>query len=163
MAKQELPREDLMAEARALVQRIELRAAGLGESVVVGFRRDGAVSFFFDQDPAYHFNSQRQLRRAYAAGGLYKAERGRLVRLIRQRSVGEVALVRHELSAPEQAAFLNAASRRLRELSAALQANQASVIAVEPMGVGVGVAERVANWLAALGAEIAVAAKPNAM
>jgi hypothetical protein len=44
MARQESAREDLMREAVALVRRIELHVNGEPAPVVIGCRRDGAVS-----------------------------------------------------------------------------------------------------------------------
>lgn len=161
MAKDELPREDLMAEAKALVPRVELRVPGLAESVVVGFRANGAASFFFDQDPAYHFNSQHELRRAYAGGYLYKAERGRLIRLTRARNAGEVALVRHELTAAEQEGFLTAAQQRLHELGQALLLDRTQVVAQEPHDAdAIG---RAARWLDDHVASFTIAVRPNAV
>ena len=97
MARQENPREDLLAEATALVERAELRIAGFAEPIVVGFRRNGAASIYFGQDAAYHFNTANELRRAFIGGTLYKADRGRLAALVRRRTAAEVELVRHDL------------------------------------------------------------------
>lgn len=160
MARDELPREDLLAEATALVSRIELRVPGLADSLVVGFRNSGAASFFFEQDPAYHFNSRHELRRAYALGSLYKAEQGRLIRLTRQRSAEETALVRHELSASELEDFLAAAHRRLRLLLTALEENRAQVVGIA--AAGGDIVAHVAAWLAAHGPSFSVAARPHA-
>src|SRR3954447_20411722 len=101
MSRHESDREDLLREATALVERIELTVGGFDLPVVCGFRRDGAASFYFGADPVYQFNAVGQLRRAFVAGRLIKAERGRLVALSRERTENEVALVRHELSAAE--------------------------------------------------------------
>ena len=93
MARDQSSREDLLREATALVERIELRIAGpmsvkhdRDDHVVVGFRANGSASFFFGEDPVYQFNSAGQLRRAYCGGLLIKAAHGRLVSL--QRSCG---------------------------------------------------------------------------
>ena len=92
MARDESSREDLLREATALVERIELRitapisaAHDRDDHVVVGFRANGAASFFFGDDPVYQFNSAGQLRRAYCGGLLFKATHGRLVSLQRVR------------------------------------------------------------------------------
>src|SRR6476469_7343231 len=86
MSRQESDREDLLREATALVERIELRLPDQPESVVAGFRRDGSASFFFGQSPVYQFNSGRELRRAYRDGLLYKTDNGRLVEMRRERT-----------------------------------------------------------------------------
>ena len=70
MARDESDREDLLREATALVERIELAPADAAddEHIVAGFRRDGALSIYFGADPVYHFNSAGELRRAYCDG-----------------------------------------------------------------------------------------------
>src|SRR5690606_4241518 len=97
MARQEQDREDLLKEATALVERVELAIDGMPEHVVVGFRADGCASFYFGPEPVWHFNTSQELRRAYVGGLLYKAEQGRLVSLQRNRTSGQVQLLRHEL------------------------------------------------------------------
>src|SRR3954468_24098136 len=116
MSRRESDREDLLREATALVERAELNVAGLEESIVIGFRRDGAASFYFGADPVYQFNAVGQLRRGFVAGRLIKAERGRLVALSRERTENEVALVRHELSTAEATVALAECSSFLNRL-----------------------------------------------
>src|SRR5262245_23531542 len=108
MARQESAREDILREATALVERVELQVPNAPEHVVVGFRRNGAASVFFGADPVYQFNEAGELRRAYVGGELYKAERGGLVALCRERGEREVALVRRELANDEMRAVLGA-------------------------------------------------------
>ena len=148
MARQESDREDLLGEATALVKRIELAPAGNlhAEHVVVGFRPDGAASIYFGTDPAYHFNSLGQLRRAYADDRLLKAERGRLVAMRRVRHGGEVQLQRHELTDGEQIQFLNVMSARLRDL--VKQCDDEALAIVGQVPNDVDVLGRVRNWLA---------------
>ena len=86
MSRSESDREDLLREATALVERVELSIPGYGESIVVGFRRDGSASFFFGQSPVFQFNSQRELRRAFRDGLLFKTDNGRLVEMRRERT-----------------------------------------------------------------------------
>ncbi len=105
MSRYEAEREDMLVEARALVDRAEYQAPGYEQPLVAGFRANGALSLFFGEDPALHWNSQGELRRAYVGGLLYKAEHGRLVALQRERTVAETTLVRHELSDDEQRQF----------------------------------------------------------
>jgi len=120
MAREETDREDLLREATALIERIELRVPHEVETVVAGFRRNGAASFFFGADPVYQFNTSGELRRAYVAGRLLKAEQGRLVQLTRERTADAVHLVRHELDATETADVLQRMSDRLAALRNAL-------------------------------------------
>src|SRR3954451_8705906 len=109
MARDESNREDLLREATALVERIELIPNGAADNrhIIAGFRRDGALSIFFGEDPVYQFNAAGELRRAYHDGKLLKATRGRLAALKRARTEHEIQLVRHELSGAEQAEFLS--------------------------------------------------------
>jgi hypothetical protein len=108
MSRRESDLEDLLREATALVERAELKIADYDEPIVVGFRRDGSASVFFGPDPVYQFNSAGELRRAYVSGLLYKAERGSLCALRRERNETEVALVRSNLPPDETAALLMA-------------------------------------------------------
>jgi hypothetical protein len=117
MARQELPREDLMREATALVQRIALRNRQ-GEEVVIGFRRDGSGSIYVNQDPAWHFNCRGALRRAYEGGWLIKAEAQRLIRMKRQREPDRVVLLSEPMGAAEQAEWIEAVARRCAALLA---------------------------------------------
>jgi hypothetical protein len=160
MARQERPREDLLAEAGALVERAELAVPGEPAPVTVGFRRDGCASVYFGAEPAYHFNTAGQLRRAFLDDRLLKAEAGRLVALRRERMPGEVALLRHELSDPEQAAVLAALDARLARLATALQAGEAAPLRQVPDGGDV--VGRFLRWLAGLSRPIGVAAAPHA-
>ena len=77
MAREESNREDLLAEATALVHRIEVVTSG-GLTIVAGFRARGEFSAFFGEDLAYHFNASDELRRAYCDGLLIKASGRRL-------------------------------------------------------------------------------------
>src|SRR5688500_7447259 len=118
MARHESDREDILREAAALVERAELVVPGENEPVVIGFRTGGAASVFFGGDPVYQFNSQGELRRAFVRGLLYKAERGRLVELRRERTSHETSLIRRELDAAEQDEMLRGAETRLLAVAA---------------------------------------------
>lgn len=157
MARQEHDREDLLAEATALVQRVELRAGG--EVLVAGFRRDGSASLFFGADPVYQFNSRGQLRRAFVDGRLLKADRGRLAALTRSRTATEVALVRHDLDATQTAALLGALAVRLAGLRDALARGSFAVLRQVPADEKV--VGRLADWLASLPTEIHIASSPR--
>src|SRR3954447_14030342 len=106
MARHESDREDLLREATALVERVELKVAGFEEPIVVGFRRNGSASFYFGAESVYQFNTARELRRAYIDGVLYKAEQGRLVSLTRERGENAVSMFRVELDDNEAADIL---------------------------------------------------------
>ena len=155
MARHEQDREDLLGEATALVERIELDVDDLEESVVVGFRKNGAVSCFFGAEPVYQFNSDGLLRRAYAAGRLIKAEQGRLVALDRQRSEGQLALVRDSWDDATIRVFVNDAADELARLRDALEQARFRIIGQVPDDADV--ARRVREWLATLPETILIA------
>jgi hypothetical protein len=168
MARDESSREDLLSEAKQLVERIKIvplqsavgnwaHSSG-GNSIVAGFRTDGAASIFFGEDPVYHFNAADELRRAYSQGLLIKADAGRLVSLDRQRSETEVRLVRHELSDAEQTLFLDAMIEHLQQLSMILAAGEFEIAGQVPADVDVR--SRVARWLEGR-AHWPIAARPN--
>jgi hypothetical protein len=159
MARRELEREDILREATALVERVEIQVPGCEEPVVIGFRREGAASVFFGSDPVYQFNTAGQLRRAYAGGLLYKAERGRLVALHRERGPTEAALVRHELDSGETADFLAALESRLSQLKAAVAGNAFVVSGQVPSGADM--VGRIRRWLDGLPLQVKVATAPN--
>jgi hypothetical protein len=149
MPRDEQDREDLLREATALVERIELvPAAGEpnAEPIVIGFRRNGGLSIFFGADPVYQFNPAGELRRAYRDGLLYKAERGRLVSLARTRTPREVQLVRKEPTEHENHEFVARMQGRLRELAADLAGGGYRVIGQVPAESDV--LARAQRWLA---------------
>lgn len=168
MARDESRREDLLREATALVERIELRprttdlstAASnqFHQPIVAGFRRDGAVSIFFGEDPVFQFNAAGELRRAFCDGKLFKATRGRLASLDRARTVHEVQLVRHELSSAEVAEFLSQMEDRLQKFSKSIDANTFEVVARVPPDADV--LRRLRNWLSTHD-NWPIASKPN--
>lgn len=159
MASQSTDREDLLREATALVERAELCVPGWEEPLIIGFRRDGSASFFLGADPVYQFNSAGELRRAYVGGLLYKAEKGRLVSLRRERSAGESALVRHELSIEETNSLLAAMQEQLGRLRDALAGGEGTILRQVPADSDV--LGRIRKWLAALPQTTAIAAAPN--
>jgi hypothetical protein len=162
MARQEDDREDLLAEARALVERVELVVDALAdraESIVAGFRRDGCLSVYFGADPAYHFNTAGQLRRAYLGGLLYKAEQGRLVSLERRRADGQVQLVRHELDERQQPQLLEEMRRLLERLGEAIATNRYRIVGQVPADADV--VGRLFDWLRQPSPHESVAPRPN--
>lgn len=160
MAREERQREDLLREAVALVERAELRLPGATEPVVVGFRRDGAASIFFGEEPVYQFNTLGHLRRAYYDGLLYKAERGRLVSLRRQRVPGEVQLLRHDVNDDETYQFLVELTRRVGDLRDYVRGGAFELLGQAPTGNDV--VGRIAKWLDAVELPPRLASTPRA-
>jgi len=124
MARHEQPREDLLREATALGERIELYLPGNERTVVIGFRSNNAASIFFEDQPVYHFNAGGELRRAFLNDELLKADRRRLIRLIRKRLDDRVLLQRRPLNSAETQEFLEATQHNLTELRDELQAGR---------------------------------------
>lgn len=161
MARHEAPREDILAEATALVERVALQMADWPTGpVVIGFRRMGCGSIYFDQDPVYQFNTAGELRRAYLAGLRYKAEGGRLVSLRPERSSSATTLAAHELSPVEQTAALTNLEGHLARLQQRLAEGQYQVAGQSPAGVDL--VERSRRWLVELPRPVRVAAEPHA-
>lgn len=167
MTRHEADREDLIAEATALVQRAEIDyrdAEGRPATVVVGFRRDGSLSCYFGAEPVYQFNAQHQLRRAYLDGRLLKAQRGQLVALRRERTGGEVQLLTSTLSEQATAHLLQAIESSLRQVAAAVADGRAEIRRQVPAAddpQAAGLRQRIAAELLRAAATGEVAQRPN--
>jgi hypothetical protein len=160
MARKPHPREDFIADATALVQRVELRRNDHAEPIAAGFRSDGSLSLLFGDDPVYQFNSLGQLRRAFANDRMYKADRGRLVVLARENRGGRVQLTQEALPPADAQQFLVAVAGRLTELAGQIAAGQVQVVAAVPSQADV--VARLSDWLAARGGQIEIASSPHA-
>jgi hypothetical protein len=158
VARQEEDREDLLREATALVERAELRISG-NETIVVGFRRDGAPSLFFGADPVYQFTLANELRRAYRHGFLIKAERGNLIRLQRIRAESAVELIRHEMPKEEEDSFLAELVDRLTSLRNEICDGNYQLIGRVPSECDI--MTRIASWLKILRLPPAIATSPR--
>lgn len=130
--RQEHDREDLMAEATALVERAELIAPPWTEHLTIGFRRDGSSTFYFGPEEVYQFNSRQQLRRAFHYGQLFKAVDGKLAQLRRQRTPTAVHLLRRDLTPAETAERLLRVRTVVSQLEAACRAGQVTLVAQIP-------------------------------
>lgn len=159
MAREESDREDLLREAIALVERVELRVVGEPETVTAGYRKNGALSVYFGPDPVWQFNAAGEMRRGYLAGKLLKAEGRRLVEMTRERTAESTRLLSRPLDADKQQAVLREAVRRIAELRAALAAGQFEVVGQVPADGCV--TARLMESVATLQAGIAVAASPR--
>src|SRR5579872_913983 len=137
MARREAEREDLMAEATALCERVEFLVEGQMEPVVTGFRKNGQWSVYFGSDPVYHFTSDGALRRAFLGDDLYRSQGQTLARLRRTRTDEEVELVRHDLTQAELGQFTAQMVERLEKLKAAIERGSAQITRQNPEGVDV--------------------------
>jgi hypothetical protein len=152
-------REDILREATALVERVELEIPGFAEPIACGFRRDGSVSLFFGADPVFQFNTACELRRAFVGGRIHKVERGRLIAFTKERTAREVALIRHELTDDEAYTLLTTMQSHLCHLREALAGNHYTVVGQVPSEADICV--RVSRWLKALPERIGIAQQSN--
>ena len=161
MARQEQAREDLLREATALVERIEIAFDDNRPHAVVGFRRDGAASIYFGEEPAYHFNARGELRRAYRDGQILKAERGCLVALARRGTETRIEMVGRLLSAEEAAVVIADLAARLTAFVQSLDASRFHGVGQVPATTDVlSRVRRLLNDL--LAADIKIAQTPHA-
>lgn len=147
MARQAEDREDLLRDATALVPRVMLRLAihGISCEVFAGFRKEGALSLYFDSDPVYHFNSREELRRAFVGNSIQKAEKGKLYVWSQERTTAEVTMRSRPLTSAEQQDFGRQLVERIGHLRDAIQANQFELIGQFPVdGDAIGQLKR---WL----------------
>ena len=159
MAHNESDREDLLREATALIERAELKTPDHADPIVIGFRRDGSASFYFGADPVYQCNSAGELRRAYIDGLLYKAERGQLVTLTRERSETETALIRHELTNDQTTALLITLGANLAQLRSAIEGGTYELIGEVPPERNV--IAHIKDWLTTFSSPPGIANRPN--
>ncbi|REJ67760.1 MAG: hypothetical protein DWQ31_10250 [Planctomycetota bacterium] len=132
MARQESDREDLLNEATALRERIELTHSGEDEPVTVGFRAGGDISFYFGPEVVYQFNAAGQLRRAHLGDRLIKAERGRLVALKRVRTPEATTLQRFDVDETQTAEIFAAMRSRLEALLKILERGDFHIVGQVP-------------------------------
>ncbi|WP_459555365.1 hypothetical protein [Lacunimicrobium album] len=123
MARQESPREDLIAEATALIDRIEFTQQD-GDLIFVGFKRSGGLSIYFGEDPVYQFDDQSRLRRAFKSDLMYRSQGTTLTQLQRLRTEQETILQSRDLSIEHCKAFLSEMTTTLTTFLSMLQADK---------------------------------------
>lgn len=155
MAREIYPREDLLRDAAALVERAALRIEGEIEPVLIGFRREGGASVYFGEEPVLHFNERGELRRAFIGDRQYRADRGRWSEARRSSEEGRVRVARISLDAAENELLHRQLCERLRDCRAAIASGAYAVEGqVPPDGDIVG---RIARWIASLPEELIIA------
>jgi hypothetical protein len=97
----EADREDLLAEAVNLPERIEMKINGIDNPVTIGRNRLGFWSFYFGPEPVYRFDTELRLRRAVRDGKLYRTQGTTLAELTRVRLEEETQLQRRDLTVGE--------------------------------------------------------------
>lgn len=152
-------REDLLADATALVERAELQMPGEPAAIVAGFRRAGQLSLYFAEEPVYQFNAAGELRRAFVDGSMIVAIRRQLVRLAKTRTAEATRLAHQPLDGKQAADLLAAVQERLATLAAAIEGGRIAVQRQVP--VDGQFLPRLQQWLAAHAGAIAVADAAN--
>lgn len=132
MARHEEDREDLLAEARALVPRVELNCAPWPHPIVLGRRRDDFLSVYLGQDCVYHFDSEGRLRRAYVDGFLYRSAGSTLTRIFRERTPSETILRAQDFDSQETTSFLDRMRAHLDSLLTALEGGEFQILRQVP-------------------------------
>ena len=132
MAANESDREDLMREAVALTERIELRVPGFSEFITIGFRSNLAMSVFVGQDPVYQFDPTFRLRRAFVGGFLFRSQLATLAKLQRVRTETETQLLRYDLNSQELATFRDSMLNILRTIRSELTRNSIETMRCVP-------------------------------
>lgn len=135
MARNEADREDLIREAVALSERIELQVPGFEEPITIGFRANSAMSVFIGQDRVYQFDPDGRLRRAYVTGFLYRSEQNTLARLQRVRTEAETRLLRHDLDSTELDRFREEMTASLTAIATSIRLRNATVLRAVPQDV----------------------------
>lgn len=119
-----------MVEATALADRIEFTLNDQAEdafpwqTITAGFRRDGSLTVYLEQDPFYQFDVEGRLRRAFVDGFLYRSQTDTLARLHRERSTQQTTLLRYDLSTDECRQFRHVMQAQLKMLLQLLQTGQ---------------------------------------
>jgi hypothetical protein len=159
MPRQQQDRENLLREATALTERISLRLSGHDEEIVVGFRRDGSASIYLGGSRVYQFTCDGRLRRAYVGDLLYKAEKGHLISLTRERKANVVELTRHVLSDSQAQKFLAEMRERLEQLHDAL--SKKGFTLVGQVSAEGDLVDRMACWLDEFSGRVEIAESPR--
>ncbi len=128
MSRIESDRDDLFAELASCSSRWELSCDGCAVPVLIGIRKENAMSLFFGSDQVYHYNHENQLKRAYVHGYLYRTHGNTLARLERKRSETETTLLRHDLNEQELGTFLESMRIPLLVLLQALSSTAYQVL-----------------------------------
>jgi hypothetical protein len=146
MARHSQDREDLLRDAKALVPRIMLRTTILDKTcdVFAGFRSD-SLSMYFDSDPAYHFNSRGELRRAFVNDQIIKAVKGKLFIWEPVRKPDEVTMRSQLMTVEEMVDFSENWKRRFNALNKALDERTFDLVGQFPEDVDA--MRKLQSWL----------------
>lgn len=155
MAREEQDREDLMADATALVERAELQVDGLESTLIVGFRRNGAACIYVGAEPVFQFNASDELRRIFLEGDMIKAQGRRLVRMRRERTESETILHSRVLSPEEEGRLIDQTRTYLEQM------RTRGFVILRQVPAEAELAKRITDWLEAFPNTIRVAERTN--
>ena len=159
MAKDSQDREDLLRDAVAMVQRIELRLAGSEHDVVCGFRDDGALSIYWGQDDVMQFNAASEWRRGYWQDRMLAAYQRKLHWLDRSTPSARTQLSPTELTAQQHEAYVAHVNQRLEQLSGGISNHEFQRVGQVPAHQEV--LGRLTDWLQAHHGNLRVAVHPG--
>ena len=151
MAKDAHDREDLLRDASAYTQRIELQLPELSHEVFCGFRDGQAFSLYWGQDAVFQFNHDSELRRGFWGDRMvacYKRELHWLVRKSDDPSSERVRLSRIAFTDDEHHDFLRELDQCCRVLESTLQSEVYGLVGRFPEEEDVQ--ELVQTWLGQL-------------
>ncbi len=117
-----------------MVERAEILCGSVTQPITAGFRRDGRLSIYVDQDPFYQFDSHGLLRRAYVGGFLYRSHGDTLAELHRRRTTDRTSLMRRDLTGDELSIFRSAMRQHLQQILGDLQAGRFVIRRQVPAG-----------------------------
>ncbi len=147
MAKDAHDREDLLRDATALPERIELvvltdKEVGntlepFEQPVFCGFREGDAFSFYWGQDTVFQFNVAGELRRAYWQERMVATYQRQLHWLSPDSSSGRLRLARTAFSEQESERFLAMAAQYVAAVEEALAKETATVVGCFPVDADV--------------------------
>jgi hypothetical protein len=120
--------EDLLRDATALVERAKIELPEIEILLVFGFRKNGALSLFFGEEIAYHFNCKNELRRAFLYGNRYKTEQRKLMRISRIPHTSNVYLKSTVLQPEETKKLLADLNERLNAVEMCLSAKHFRIV-----------------------------------
>ncbi|MEE3371589.1 MAG: hypothetical protein VX346_19815 [Planctomycetota bacterium] len=160
MARAQQPREELLRDATALVERVSLQVSYWTEPVVIGFRSNGAVSIYFGEDPVYQFNRDDELRRSHWRGQRIKAQQRQLKLLRQEPGSPRLQLSNTDLGTDQTNAFVDELAKRLELLRTAVFRRKLRVIGQVPERPDL--LPRLHIWLESLAAHPTIALSPSA-
>jgi len=160
MAREEIDREDLIRDGTAMVVRAECRFRDCDRVMTIGFRSNGAASFYFDTDWVWQFDRFGRVRRGFDRGRWIKAERGQLVVLERHRSPEVVIMSDSSEDDSEASHRLQRLSGELRRLGESIHSEGLVVVRAVPNETTFR--ESLRSWLQGLVFPLPIAWSPHA-